>query len=140
MLYIEHTSFLSALVEFISNTAALFKMSFCVFKESEYLWCCRYRSITFFSRYPLQANLLSSHRNLVHRVETVALGDQPCDRGENVTLFLFNDCLEVSTLIFLCIFILIIYFPLFLFCSDLKSHLLLYLCSRELVLLRELAA
>ena len=45
----------------------------------------------------LQANLLSSHRSLVHRVETIALGDQPCDRGENVTLFLFNDCLEVRT-------------------------------------------
>ncbi|KAM7388774.1 hypothetical protein PAMP_024924 [Pampus punctatissimus] len=40
------------------------------------------------------ANLLSSHRSLVHRVETIALGDQPCDRGEQVTLFLFNDCLE----------------------------------------------
>ena len=44
----------------------------------------------------LQANLLSSHRSLVYRVETIALGDQPCDRGENVTLFLFNDCLEVG--------------------------------------------
>lgn len=43
----------------------------------------------------LQANLLSSHRSLVHRVETIALGDKPCDRGEHVTLFLFNDCLEV---------------------------------------------
>ncbi|XP_030290258.1 protein ECT2 isoform X2 [Sparus aurata] len=42
------------------------------------------------------ANLLSSHRSLVHRVETIALGDQPCDRGENVTLFLFNDCLEIA--------------------------------------------
>ncbi len=44
----------------------------------------------------LQANLLSSHRSLVHRVETIALGDKPCDRGEHVTLFLFNDCLEVK--------------------------------------------
>ncbi|KAK6483954.1 protein ECT2 isoform X1 [Huso huso] len=42
------------------------------------------------------ANLLSSHRSLVHRVETISLGDQPCDRGENVTLFLFNDCLEIA--------------------------------------------
>ncbi|XP_035997519.1 protein ECT2 isoform X3 [Fundulus heteroclitus] len=42
------------------------------------------------------ANLLSSHRTLVHRVETIALGDEPCDRGENVTLFLFNDCLEIA--------------------------------------------
>ncbi|XP_071343440.1 protein ECT2 isoform X3 [Trachinotus anak] len=42
------------------------------------------------------ANLLSSHRSLVHRVETIALGDQPCDRGEHVTLFLFNDCLEIA--------------------------------------------
>ncbi|XP_035032774.1 protein ECT2 isoform X2 [Hippoglossus stenolepis] len=42
------------------------------------------------------ANLLSSHRSLVCRVETIALGDQPCDRGENVTLFLFNDCLEIA--------------------------------------------
>ncbi|XP_075997609.1 protein ECT2 isoform X2 [Genypterus blacodes] len=42
------------------------------------------------------ANLLSSHRNLVYRVETIALGEQPCDRGENVTLFLFNDCLEIA--------------------------------------------
>ncbi|XP_024114821.1 protein ECT2 isoform X9 [Oryzias melastigma] len=42
------------------------------------------------------ANLLSSHRSLVHKVETVALGDQPCDRGEQVTLFLFNDCLEIA--------------------------------------------
>ncbi|XP_061095254.1 protein ECT2 [Conger conger] len=42
------------------------------------------------------ANLLSSHRSLVHRVETIALGDKPCDRGEHVTLFLFNDCLEVA--------------------------------------------
>ncbi|XP_068563261.1 protein ECT2-like isoform X3 [Cebidichthys violaceus] len=42
------------------------------------------------------ANLLSSHRTLVHRVETIALGDQPCDRGEHVTLFLFNDCLEIA--------------------------------------------
>lgn len=45
----------------------------------------------------LQANLLSSHRSLVHRVETIALGDKPCDRGENVTLFLFNDCLEACS-------------------------------------------
>lgn len=45
---------------------------------------------------PPQANLLSSHRSLVHRVETIALGDKPCDRGEHVTLFLFNDCLEVT--------------------------------------------
>ncbi|KAI4894886.1 hypothetical protein NFI96_013643, partial [Prochilodus magdalenae] len=43
------------------------------------------------------ANLLSSHRSLVHRVETIALGDKPCDRGEHVTLFLFNDCLEASS-------------------------------------------
>ncbi|KAM6938060.1 protein ECT2 isoform 2-T2 [Lycodopsis pacificus] len=42
------------------------------------------------------ANLLSSHRTLVHRVETIALGEQPCDRGEHVTLFLFNDCLEIA--------------------------------------------
>uniref|UniRef100_A0A3Q2E2E8 Epithelial cell transforming 2 n=1 Tax=Cyprinodon variegatus TaxID=28743 RepID=A0A3Q2E2E8_CYPVA len=42
------------------------------------------------------ANLLSSHRTLVLRVETIALGDEPCDRGENVTLFLFNDCLEIA--------------------------------------------
>uniref|UniRef100_A0A663E362 Epithelial cell transforming 2 n=1 Tax=Aquila chrysaetos chrysaetos TaxID=223781 RepID=A0A663E362_AQUCH len=41
------------------------------------------------------ANLLSSHRSLVQRLETVALGDDLCDRGEQVTLFLFNDCLEV---------------------------------------------
>uniref|UniRef100_A0A3B4G1P6 Epithelial cell transforming 2 n=1 Tax=Pundamilia nyererei TaxID=303518 RepID=A0A3B4G1P6_9CICH len=49
-----------------------------------------YRAFSF------QANLLSSHRSLVYRVETIALGDQPCDRGENVTLFLFNDCLEIA--------------------------------------------
>lgn len=49
-----------------------------------------------FLHFSLQANLLSSHRSLVYRVETIALGDQPCDRGENVTLFLFNDCLEVT--------------------------------------------
>ncbi|GAA6226213.1 protein ECT2 isoform X3 [Lates japonicus] len=42
------------------------------------------------------ANLLSSHRSLVYRVETIALGDHPCDRGEHVTLFLFNDCLEIA--------------------------------------------
>ncbi|XP_076134011.1 protein ECT2 isoform X2 [Alosa pseudoharengus] len=42
------------------------------------------------------ANLLSSHRSLVHRVETIALGDHPCDRGEHVTLFLFSDCLEIA--------------------------------------------
>uniref|UniRef100_A0A8C6M7K9 Epithelial cell transforming 2 n=1 Tax=Nothobranchius furzeri TaxID=105023 RepID=A0A8C6M7K9_NOTFU len=42
------------------------------------------------------ANLLSSHRSLVYRVETIALGDDPCDRGEHVTLFLFNDCLEIA--------------------------------------------
>ncbi|XP_030072710.1 protein ECT2 [Microcaecilia unicolor] len=42
------------------------------------------------------ANLLSSHRSLIQRVETVALGDDLCDRGEQVTLFLFNDCLEVA--------------------------------------------
>ncbi|XP_057688968.1 protein ECT2 [Corythoichthys intestinalis] len=42
------------------------------------------------------ANLLSSHRSLVYKVETIALGDQPCDRGEQVTLFLFNDCLEIA--------------------------------------------
>ncbi|XP_067392621.1 protein ECT2 isoform X2 [Emydura macquarii macquarii] len=42
------------------------------------------------------ANLLSSHRNLVQRLETVALGDDLCDRGEQVTLFLFNDCLEIA--------------------------------------------
>ncbi|XP_065097640.1 protein ECT2 isoform X3 [Paramisgurnus dabryanus] len=42
------------------------------------------------------ANLLSSHRSLVHRVETIALGDKPCDKGEHVTLFLFNDCLEIA--------------------------------------------
>ncbi|MEJ1277390.1 ect2 oncogene [Cricetulus griseus] len=42
------------------------------------------------------ANLLSSHRSLVQRVETVSLGEYPCDRGEQVTLFLFNDCLEIA--------------------------------------------
>ncbi|XP_067898331.1 protein ECT2 isoform X3 [Heterodontus francisci] len=42
------------------------------------------------------ANLLSSHRNLVQRVETIALDDDLCDRGEQVTLFLFNDCLEIA--------------------------------------------
>lgn len=42
------------------------------------------------------ANLLSSHRSLVQRLETVALGDDLCDRGEQVTLFLFNDCLEIA--------------------------------------------
>ncbi|KAH0507433.1 Protein ECT2 [Microtus ochrogaster] len=44
----------------------------------------------------LKANLLSSHRSLVQRVETVSLGECPCDRGEQVTLFLFNDCLEIA--------------------------------------------
>nr|XP_036859100.1 protein ECT2 isoform X4 [Manis javanica] len=33
---------------------------------------------------------------LVQRVETVSLGEHPCDRGEQVTLFLFNDCLEIA--------------------------------------------
>ncbi|XP_006861909.1 PREDICTED: protein ECT2 isoform X2 [Chrysochloris asiatica] len=42
------------------------------------------------------ANLLSSHRSLVQRVETISIGDYPCDRGEPVTLFLFNDCLEIA--------------------------------------------
>ncbi|XP_075426888.1 protein ECT2 isoform X6 [Ascaphus truei] len=42
------------------------------------------------------ANLLSSHRMLVQRVETISLGDDLCDRGEQVTLFLFNDCLEIA--------------------------------------------
>nr|XP_033815183.1 protein ECT2 isoform X2 [Geotrypetes seraphini] len=42
------------------------------------------------------ANLLSSHRSLIQRVETIALGDDLCDRSEQVTLFLFNDCLEVA--------------------------------------------
>ncbi|KAG8581267.1 hypothetical protein GDO81_007608 [Engystomops pustulosus] len=42
------------------------------------------------------ANLLSSHRMLVQRVETIALGEDLCDRGEQVTLFLFNDCLEIA--------------------------------------------
>ncbi|XP_023688626.2 protein ECT2-like isoform X2 [Paramormyrops kingsleyae] len=42
------------------------------------------------------ANLLSSHRTLVHRMETIALGEHPCDRGDHVTLFLFNDCLEIA--------------------------------------------
>ncbi|KFU94567.1 Protein ECT2 [Chaetura pelagica] len=37
------------------------------------------------------ANLLSSHRSLVQRLETVALGDDLCDRGEQV-----NDCLEIA--------------------------------------------
>uniref|UniRef100_A0A8C3UE18 Epithelial cell transforming 2 n=1 Tax=Catharus ustulatus TaxID=91951 RepID=A0A8C3UE18_CATUS len=34
--------------------------------------------------------------HLVQRLETVALGDDLCDRGEQVTLFLFNDCLEIA--------------------------------------------
>ncbi|XP_059507073.1 protein ECT2 isoform X3 [Stegostoma tigrinum] len=42
------------------------------------------------------ANLLSSHRSLVQRVETIVLDDDLCDRGEQVTLFLFNDCLEIA--------------------------------------------
>ncbi|XP_058517069.1 protein ECT2 isoform X1 [Ochotona princeps] len=42
------------------------------------------------------ANLLSSHRSLIQRVETISLGEHPCDRGEQVTLFLFNDCLEIA--------------------------------------------
>ncbi|XP_054241693.1 protein ECT2 isoform X4 [Indicator indicator] len=42
------------------------------------------------------ANLLSSHRSLVQRLETIALSDDLCDRGEQVTLFLFNDCLEIA--------------------------------------------
>ncbi|XP_061049409.1 protein ECT2 isoform X3 [Eubalaena glacialis] len=33
---------------------------------------------------------------LVQRVETISLGEHPCDRGEQVTLFLFNDCLEIA--------------------------------------------
>uniref|UniRef100_A0A8C9T2R6 Epithelial cell transforming 2 n=1 Tax=Scleropages formosus TaxID=113540 RepID=A0A8C9T2R6_SCLFO len=51
------------------------------------------------------ANLLSSHRTLVHRAETVTLGEKPCDRGENVTLFLFNDSLLNYSLIDSSIFI-----------------------------------
>ncbi|ELR60586.1 Protein ECT2 [Bos mutus] len=46
--------------------------------------------------YAVSANLLSSHRSLVQRVETISLGEHPCDRGEQVTLFLFNDCLEIA--------------------------------------------
>ncbi|XP_038599204.1 protein ECT2 isoform X6 [Tachyglossus aculeatus] len=42
------------------------------------------------------ANLLSSHRSLIQRIETISLGEHPCDRGEQVTLFLFNDCLEIA--------------------------------------------
>uniref|UniRef100_A0A2K6M1J2 Epithelial cell transforming 2 n=1 Tax=Rhinopithecus bieti TaxID=61621 RepID=A0A2K6M1J2_RHIBE len=42
------------------------------------------------------ANLLSSHRSLIQRVETISLGEHPCDRGEQVTLFLFSDCLEIA--------------------------------------------
>ncbi|XP_078521572.1 protein ECT2 [Lissotriton helveticus] len=42
------------------------------------------------------ANLLSSHRLLVQRMETIALSNVLCDRGEQVTLFLFNDCLEIA--------------------------------------------
>uniref|UniRef100_A0A8C2N8B5 DH domain-containing protein n=1 Tax=Capra hircus TaxID=9925 RepID=A0A8C2N8B5_CAPHI len=48
------------------------------------------------------ANLLSSHRSLVQRVETISLGELPCDRGEQVTLFLFNDCLEVKLSLIQC--------------------------------------
>lgn len=29
-------------------------------------------------------------------METIALGEHPCHRGDQVTLFLFNDCLEVT--------------------------------------------
>ncbi|XP_061049408.1 protein ECT2 isoform X2 [Eubalaena glacialis] len=36
------------------------------------------------------------HFCLVQRVETISLGEHPCDRGEQVTLFLFNDCLEIA--------------------------------------------
>ncbi|KFV80679.1 Protein ECT2 [Struthio camelus australis] len=39
------------------------------------------------------ANLLSSHRSLVQRLETVALGDDLCDRGEQVELrFMMQNC------------------------------------------------
>uniref|UniRef100_A0A671MQ66 Epithelial cell transforming 2 n=1 Tax=Sinocyclocheilus anshuiensis TaxID=1608454 RepID=A0A671MQ66_9TELE len=41
------------------------------------------------------ANLLSSHRSLVHRVETIAQG-QEMQHVLCLVLFLFNDCLEIA--------------------------------------------
>lgn len=42
-----------------------------------------------------QAYVLSSHRVYVSKADTFELSDTICGKGEAVTLFLFNDSLEV---------------------------------------------
>lgn len=43
-----------------------------------------------------QAYVLSSHRVYVSKADTFELSDTICGKGEAVTIFLFNDSLEVS--------------------------------------------
>lgn len=39
---------------------------------------------------------MSSHRSYVTKADTFELGDGVCGKGEPVTMFLFNDSLEVD--------------------------------------------
>lgn len=48
-----------------------------------------------------QANILSSHRVYVTKVDTYEMSDLVVGRGEAVTIFLFSDSLEVGTVYFI---------------------------------------
>ena len=50
-----------------------------------------------------QAYILSSHRSYVMRADTYELSDGLVGKGEAITLFLFNDSLEVRFL-FICVY------------------------------------
>ena len=43
-----------------------------------------------------QANLLSSHRNFISRIDVVELTDMLCHRGDPLSIFVFTDSIEVS--------------------------------------------
>ncbi len=47
----------------------------------------------------LQANLLSSHRKFLTRLDVVEMTDSLSGRGDSLTLFLFSDSLEVNTIV-----------------------------------------
>jgi hypothetical protein len=44
------------------------------------------------------ATLLSSHRNLLNRIDAYEMSNELLKKGAQLTLFLFSDCLEVRVI------------------------------------------
>ena len=71
----------------------------CLFLTAWILLSFEFHSFSF-----LQAYVLSSHRLYVTKVDTFELSDTICGKGEAVTIFLFNDSMEVCNYRKLCQF------------------------------------